>query len=771
MKGLSDKNAPQHPILKKTYSIGGKNIHFETGKLALLANGSVVVSDDTGNMLLVTVWVKEDGVNEKADFFPLVVDYQERFYATGKIGGNRFQKREGRPSEASILTSRLIDRPIRPMFPKGFINDVQVIATVLSSSNESDLGFFGITGASIGLLMSGAPFEGPVSGVRVIKNAEGKFIFDPSFEEESTACLSLLVAGTEDAITMVESEAKEVSDAEMVEGLEFAHALIKEFTVAQNDFIAEYRKIHGEVTIKEYYNKPDETLYEKVKEFLTEEKLQVLYNTGKKDFQYGLDAFDEEVKDFLIDNKLVEVEEGKEKEEIKATLTFVWDLVYKRVKEVMRKNVLEKSIRLDGRPLDGVRQVTGEVGLLPRTHGSALFRRGMTQALSITTLGWPDDIQIIDDMFDESTRRYIHHYNFPPYSVGEVRMMRGVGRREVGHGKLAEKALVAVLPSEADFPYMIRVVSEVTTCNGSSSMASVCGSSMSLMNAWVPITSPVAGIAMGMIYDEKTGNYKILSDIQAQEDFLGDMDFKVAMSTKGITTMQLDVKIKGLSMQVFREAFSQAKTSIGYILEEMNTVINTPNPELSPYAPRIISLMVPVDKIREIIGKGGENIQRMEKECEVTIHIEDDGRTVFTGKNAEKLQRAFDQVKEICWEPTVGEKHAGKVVAIIAGTWAIVEFKGKSGMVHISKLALQRVMNVEDIVKVGDAIEIEVIEINKEKGRIGLKRIISAEEQAKYEEQKKAYEAKKAAEAAKAMEPAPAQPKPSEGINPDDVKI
>lgn len=592
-------------------------------------------------------------MNEKADFFPLVVDYQERFYATGKIGGNRFQKREGRPSEASILTSRLIDRPIRPMFPKGFINDVQIIATVLSSSNESDLGFFGITGASLGLLMSGAPFEGPVSGVRVIKNAEGKFIFDPSFEEENAAILNLLVAGTEDAITMVESEAKEVSDTEMVEGLEFAHNLIKELTHAQNDFIAEYRRIHGEVMIKEYYNKPDETLYEKVKEFMTEEKLQVLYNTGKKDFQHGLDVFDEEVKDFLIDNKLVEVEEGVEREEIKATLTFVGDLVYKRVKEVMRKNVLEKSIRLDGRPLDGVRQVTGEVGLLPRTHGSALFRRGMTQALSITTLGGPDDIQIIDDMFDESTRRYIHHYNFPPYSVGEVRMMRGVGRREVGHGKLAEKALVAVLPSEADFPYMIRVVSEVTTCNGSSSMASVCGSSMSLMNAGVPITSPVAGIAMGMIYDEKTGNYKILSDIQAQEDFLGDMDFKVAMSTKGITTMQLDVKIKGLSMQVFREAFSQAKTSIGYILEEMNAVVASPNTELSPYAPRIISIMVPVDKIREIIGKGGENIQRMEKECEVTIHIEDDGRTIFTGKNAEKLQRALDQVKEICWEPAV----------------------------------------------------------------------------------------------------------------------
>lgn len=746
MQWLSDKNAPMQPVLKRTYVIGGKNISFETGKLWLLANGSVVVSDDDGNMLLVTVWVKESWVNEKADFFPLVVDYQERFYATGKIGWNRFQKREWRPSEASILTSRLIDRPIRPMFPKWFINDVQIIATVLSSSNESDLGFFGITGASLGLLMSGAPFEWPVSWVKIIKNAEGIFIFDPKFEEESTAKLSILVAGTDDAITMVESEAREVSDDEMVQSLEYAHTLVKELVKAQNDFMTEYKNIYGVSKIREFYNRPDETLYEKVKEFLTEDKLASLYNIGKKEFQHGLDRFDEEVKDYLLQNNFVEITAGSTYDEVKGSLTYVGDLVYKRVKEMMRKNILLSDKRLDGRRLDEVRQVTGEVGLLPRTHGSALFRRGMTQALSITTLGGPDDIQIIDDMYDESTRRYIHHYNFPPYSVWEVRMLRWVGRREVGHGKLAEKALVPVLPSEMDFPYMIRVVSEITTCNGSSSMASVCGSSMSLMHAGVPITSPVAGIAMGMIYDESTWKYKILSDIQAQEDFLWDMDFKVAMSAKWVTAMQLDVKIKGLSLQVFKDTFKQAQTSLGYILEEMRKVIPVSSQNLSPYAPRIISIQVPVDKIREIIGKWGENIQRIEKECEVTIHIEDDGRTVFTGKNALKLQSALDQVNAICWEPTVWEKHTGKVVAIIAGTGAIVEFKGKSGMIHISKLALQRVMNVEDIVKVGDSVEVEVIEINKEKGRIGLKRMIGAEEQAKYEEQKRATEVKKSVE-------------------------
>lgn len=751
MVGLSDKNAPFLKVIKKSYTIGGKNIYFETGKLGLLAHGSITLSDDSGNMLLVTAGIKEDGVNEKADFFPLVVDYQEKYYATWKIGGNRFMKREGRPSETSILTSRLIDRPIRPMFPKGFINDVQIIATALSSANESDMWFFGITGASIALMQSGAPFEGPVAGVRIIKTVEWKIIFDPSFDDEKWAKVNLLVAGTLDAITMVEASANEATQTEMLEMLAYAHTLIKDFCHAQIDFIALCRKEYGETKVKEFYNTPDESLYTKVEEFLTEEKLEMLYDTGKKEFQKALDTLDDQTKDYLIQNNYVETLEGHTYEAIKESMTFVWDLVYKRVKKVMRKNVLEKAKRLDLRKLDEVRVVVWETGLLPCTHGSALFRRGMTQALSIATLWGPDDIQIVDDMYEETSRRYIHHYNFPPFSVGEVRMMRWVGRREVGHGKLAERALEAVLPNEKEFPYMMRVVSETMTCNGSSSMASVCGSTMSLLDAGVPLKAPVAGIAMGMIYDEDTGKYSILSDIQAQEDFLWDMDFKVAMTPSGITAMQLDVKIAGLSMEVFEKAFSQARVSLDYILWEMKKIIPQAKP-LSPKAPRIICLQVPVDKIREVIGKGGEVIQKMEKECEVTIHIEEDGTTYITGKNAQLSEKAANTIRTIIWEPEAWEKHIGKVVAIIAGTGAIVEFKGKSGMVHISKLAPWRVMNVEDVVKVGDEVEVEIMEINKEKGRIGLKKIPTAAELEKYEAMKKEQEAKKSIPSVKVEE-------------------
>ncbi|MDD5213117.1 MAG: polyribonucleotide nucleotidyltransferase [Candidatus Gracilibacteria bacterium] len=732
MIGLSDKTAPNVKSLKKTYSIGGKNISFEAGKLALLINGAVTISDESGNVLLVTAGVKEEGVNGKADFFPLVVDYQERFYATGKIGGNRFQRREGRPSEAATLTSRLIDRPIRPMFPKGFINDTQIIAMALSSSGVSDLGFFGITGASLALMMTGAPFEGPVAGVRVIQTPAGEFIFDPNFEEEKTARLNILVAGTLDAITMVESAGKEVSVDEMISILEFSHKVIKELCNAEIDFIAEYKAAYGIPEVKAFYNKVDESLYGRVKAFLTEEKLETLYNKGKKEFHDNLVKLEEETKEFLgmeasesaikevcsIEEACVagiEIDEGS-----------IAELVYKRVKEVMRKNVLENSRRLDGRALDEVRQIKGEVGLLPRTHGSALFQRGMTQALSIATLGGPGDVQTVDDMYEETTRRYIHHYNFPPFSVGEVRMLRGIGRREIGHGKLAERALENMIPSEEEFPYVIRVVSETMTCNGSSSMASVCGSTMSLMNAGVPIKAPVAGIAMGMVYDDATGKYKILSDIQAQEDFLGDMDFKVTMTPNGVTAMQLDVKIKGLSMQVFKEAFAQARISINYILEEMLKVIPETNKELSPYAPAIIAFRIDIDKIRAVIGKGGENIQGLEKNYKVDIHIEDDGLVTITAPDQISGKKVEELIKAQIWEPEVGYTGIGVIAKIIEGTGAIVEFNGKSGMIHISKLAPTRVVNVIDVVKEGEKVEFEVIAVDKEKGRIGLKKKFEA---------------------------------------------
>ncbi len=712
---LSDQNAINIIPLKKTYHIWGKNITFETGKLWLLANGSVTVSDDFGNVLFVTAGIKEIGVNEKADFFPLVVDYQEKFYATGKIGGNRFMKREGRPSESSILTSRLIDRPIRPMFPKGFINDVQIIATALSATNESDLGFFGITGASLALMMTGAPFEWPVAGVRIVSNNSGSFIFDPSFEDEKNTKLNLLVAGTLDAITMVESAGKEVSQEEMMAGLKFASNLIQKLCHAQNDFIVDYKKQFGIPEITAYYNVVNESLFDKVAEFLTDTKLESLYWLGKKDFQHQLDQLDWETREFLwVTNENAA--------ELWIDTNTIGELVYKRTKQVMRKNILEQSKRLDLRKLDEVRPIKCETGLLPRVHGSALFQRGMTQALSITTLWGPEDIQIVDDMYEETTRRYIHHYNFPPFSVGEVRMLRGVGRREIWHGKLAEKALEAVLPSETDFPYMMRVVSETMTCNGSSSMAAICGSTLSLMQAWVPITAPVAGIAIGMIYDENSGKYKILSDIQAQEDFLGDMDFKVAMTPNGITAMQLDVKIKGLSMEVFENAFSQARISINHILAEMLKIQPTVAPNLSPYAPLIMNVFIPLEKIREVIGKGWENVQRLEKAYFVKISIAEDGNTTITAKDQIGGQKAVDEIKTMIWEPEVWYKGIGKIAKIIEGTWAIVEFNGKSGMIHISKLAPTKVVNVADIVKEWENVEFEVIEVNKEKGRIGLKR-------------------------------------------------
>jgi polyribonucleotide nucleotidyltransferase len=544
MIGLSDANATKIKPLKNSYNIWGKEYSFETWKIWLLTSWAVTMNDNDENVVFTSAWFKTEGLNEKADFFPLVVDFQEKFYATGQIGWNRFQRREWRPSDAATLTARLIDRPIRPMFPKGLVNDTQIIVSVLSANWEKDLGSWWITTASLTLMMTGAPFEGPVSGIKVIMDNNWKFISDPNVEQEETAKLNLVVAGTLDAITMVEAGANEVSDEEILAWLEFAHNIIKEMCNAQIDFIEDYKKQFWIPEITPTFNKPDESLYDLVKEFLTEEKMEVLYNKGKKEFQKELDKLDVETREFL-ESKWCIVWESEWNiwescsvwDDKKIEDSDVGALVYKRVKEVMRKNILENDRRLDGRWLNQVRDIIWEVWLLPRTHGSALFQRGMTQALTIATLGWPEDQMVMEWMMPEDTKRYIHHYNFPPYSVWEVRMMRGVGRREIGHWALAERALVPVLPSEEEFPYTMRVVSEIMTCNGSSSMASVCGSTMSLMNAWVPIKAPVSWVAMWMIYDEDSKKYKILSDIQAQEDFLWDMDFKLTRTKKGITLL------------------------------------------------------------------------------------------------------------------------------------------------------------------------------------------------------------------------------------------
>lgn len=741
MKGISDRNAASLVSLKKTYEIAGEKITFETGKLGLLINGAVTISDENDNILFVTTGFKTKGLNENAGFFPLVVDYQEKFYATGKIWGNRFQKREARPSDSATLTARLIDRPIRPMFPKGIINDTQVICTVLSASGEKELGFWGIVGASLGLQMAGAPFEGPVSSCNIAINNEGEYIFNPTTQQEAEAKLNLLTAGTTDAITMIEAGGKEVSDELMLEAIEYSHNIIKEISEIQKDFVNEYEKQFGTIDkIEATLNLPDESLYDIVKEFLTEEKMACLYNKSKVDFQNELDNLDVLVTEYLTEKGHISEEAREDITQIDASE--VGNLVYKRVKEVMRKNILEKGERLDGRKPTEVREVTSEVSLLPRTHGSALFRRGMTQSLSIATLWGPDDELLLDGMMPESTRRYMHHYNFPPYSVGEVRMMRGVGRREIGHGALAQRALEPVLPNEDEFPYVIRVVSEITTCNGSSSMASICGSTLSLMNAGVPIKTPVWGVAMGMIYDENSGEYVILSDIQAQEDFLGDMDFKVARTKNGITAMQLDVKIKGLKMNIFKEGFAQSHSAVEYILENMLKSQPKVAEELSKYAPLIMNMEVKVDDIRIVIGKWGENVQRMEKEYWVKVSIAEDGVTTITAETQEGWKKAIADIEALLWKPSEGEKHTGEVVKIIDWVWAIVSFKKTSGMIHISKLSPLRAMKVEDFLNVGDSVDFTVIQVDLAKGRIGLQRTPTEDETKKFEEQQKARQAK-----------------------------
>lgn len=723
---ISDISAVNVPVLRKSYSIAWKELTFETGKLWLLAAWSISLSDKKWNILFTSAGFKETWVNKEADFFPLVVDYQEKYYATGKIGWNRFMKREARPSEQATLTARMIDRPIRPMFPKGIINDTQIICNVLSSDNESELGSWGITSASLGLLMAGTPFEWPVSGVKIILTNEGEYIYDPDFSQESKAKLHLVVAGTLDAITMVEAGANEVTNTEMLEALSYAHSIVKDLCSAQNDFVNEYEKLFWITKLEATYNIPDESLYSEVQKFLTDEKLECLYSKWKKQFQKELDNLDILVKKHLLESWLYEVEEHLHEEVLESRdLDFVGTLVYKRVKECMRKNILEKWERLDGRKPNEVRDIKTEVGLLPRAHGSALFQRWMTQVLNVTTLWGPEDKQIIDGMYDEWEKRYIHHYNFPPYSVWEVRMLRGVWRREIGHGRLAERALEPVLPSEEEFPYTMRTVSEVMTCNGSSSMASVCGSTMSLMNAWVPIKAPVSAVAMWMIYDESTGKYVILSDIQAQEDFLWDMDFKVARTKKGITAMQLDVKIKWLKTEVFEQAFSQWAEASDFILAEMLKTQAEVAPKLSPYAPLIMSFVIPEAKIRTIIWKWGETIQRIQAEHNVIISIAEDGIATVTAKTQVWGEAALAEMTEILWIPELGYNGQGKIVKIIEGVWVIVEFKWRnSGMIHISKLGDERVTNIEEVVKVWEDILFEIIQVDIAKGRIWLKRII-----------------------------------------------
>ena len=516
---------------------------------------------------------------------------------------------------------------------------------------------------------------------------------------------------------MVESQAQQVDDETMLKAFEYAHSIIKELCNAQLDFVATYSAKYplpaSKIIMKEAH--PD--LYSEIKKILTADKMQSLYGVSKLEFHDALHHLEQEAKEALGYTEDTEALKANEIEEY----------VYKAVRETMRSGILGSEKRLDGRALTQVRPIKVEAGLLPRVHGSALFQRGITQALSITTLGGPGDIMLIDDMYEEETKRYIHHYNFPPFSTGEIKGLRSPGRREIGHGRLAEKALEPVLPEYDTFPYFIRVVSETTTCNGSSSMASVCGSSLSMMDAGVPIKAMVAGVAMGLIYDENTRKYKVLSDIQAQEDFLGDMDFKVAGTEKGITALQMDCKIKGLEMQVVRDVLSQAKGSLEFISNEMRKVLEMPRPTLSQFAPSILSLTVPTEKIREVIGKGGEMIQKISKDFAVEIVINDDGFVSVTAKNQEQGHNAVAFIKALVRDIEPGDQITGKAFRIIDGTGAIVDLgNGKSGMIHISKIAKERVNKIEDYIKVGDMVDVKVLTVDRENNRIGLERIIPA---------------------------------------------
>ncbi|MCC6643499.1 polyribonucleotide nucleotidyltransferase [Candidatus Peregrinibacteria bacterium] len=681
-----------------TMTLAGRELKIETGLLANQSTGSVTVS--LGDTIVFASAVMGEA-REGTDFFPLTVDFEEKYYAAGKIKGSRFMKREGRPSEKSVLNSRLIDRPIRPLFPKNMINDVQLIVSCLSADLQVDPSTTGLIAASAALCISGMPFQGPVAGVRV-GLVNGELIINPTYQQVTEGQLDLVVAGTEEAITMVEAGAKEVDDETMLKALDLAHAEIKKICALQKEFMAVYK--HPDLEITTSLENP--ASLEAVQKAVTQEMLDGVKGTTKMEVKKKI----KELEKMLIEKYAAEIEAGTfGKRDLKEDLNTLME-------KNMRKNILEKEVRLDGRKIDQIRPLSVKTSLLPRTHGSALFQRGETQSLSITTLGAPGDSLVVDTMDEDSEKHYFHHYNFPPFSVGEARPLRGPSRRDIGHGNLAERALIPVLPAKEKFPYTVWVVSEIMSCNGSSSMAAVCGSSLSLMDAGVPISKPVAGIAMGLVtYDGDLANgYKILTDIQGMEDFAGDMDFKVAGTRDGITALQMDIKVKGLSVDLLREAMGRAQKARNEVLDAMDAVISTPRAELSPNAPRITSLMIDPEKIADVIGKGGETIKKIIKETGVDIDIEQTGLVLITATTQEAGKMAEEWVKRLTYEPQVGEIFTGKVVKTTE-FGAFVEFlPGRDGLVHISELDNKRIAKVEDVVKVGDTIKVKLIEVDSQ---------------------------------------------------------
>jgi polyribonucleotide nucleotidyltransferase len=694
--------------LKHEYSMmwAGRKLTVEIGQLAKQANGAVLVRYGDTAVLSAATASKEP---KNLDFFPLTVNYEERLYAVGKIPGG-FIKREGRPSEKAILASRLIDRPIRPLFADGFRNDVQVISIVMSVDQDCSTEMAAMFGSSLALSTSDIPFEGPIAGV-VVGRVNNEFVINPNVEQAEKSDIHLTVAGTKDAINMVEAGALEVPEETMLEAIMFGHNEIKRLIEFQEKIVAEIGKPKRVISLYEI----DQELEAEVREMCEADMVKAIQVQEKHAREDAI----KEVKNRVVAHFEEQEATDDDKKQVKQILD-------KIVKGEVRRLITVEKVRPDGRKIDEIRPLSSQVSILPRTHGSGLFTRGQTQALSICTLGAMGDVQILDGLGIEEEKRFMHHYNFPQFSVGETGPIRGPGRREIGHGALGERALEPVIPSEKDFPYTIRLVSEVLESNGSTSQASICASTLAMMDAGVPIKSPVAGIAMGLV---KSGeHYSVLSDIQGMEDHLGDMDFKVAGTAKGVTALQMDIKIEGLSREILEEALQQAKVGRMHILDSMMATITEPREELSQFAPKILTMSINPDKIRDVIGPSGKQINKIIEETGVKIDIEQDGTVFIASTNQEMNQKAKKIIEDIVREVQVGEMYLGKVKRIEKFGAFVEIFAGKDGLVHISELAEERVGKVEDVVKIGDELLVKVTEIDKQ-GRVNLSRKAVLKEQ------------------------------------------
>jgi polyribonucleotide nucleotidyltransferase len=684
----------------RTISIGRQTVSIETGRLAKQADGAVLVR--SGDTVVIVTACAAPSPREGIDFLPLTVDYREYAYASGRIPGGFF-KREGKPSEKEVLTSRFIDRPIRPLFPAGWRHETQVIALVLSADTENDSDVLAITGASAALAISSIPFTRTIAGVRM-GLVDGEFIVNPTFEQRRNSRLDLIVAGSKDAIVMVEAGAKEVSEEEILKALDLAHAAIREIIAGIEALAKDVAKAKREFVKKE---------------------IDAAFAREVEQKAYGPLSAAMQIKDKLenygsVDKVLAELLAGYPEDDAVARANAKH--VFKDLKEkVMKDEALERGRRLDGRKFDEIRPITIEVGVLPRAHGSTVFTRGETQALVTATLGTAEDQQKIELVDGESWKRFMLHYNFPPFSVGEVQFLRGPGRREVGHGALAERALAPMVPAEESFPYTIRVVSDILESNGSSSMASVCGGSISMMDAGVPLKAPVAGVAMGLIMDEQTGKYAVLSDIAGAEDHYGDMDFKVAGSADGITALQMDIKVSGITTEIMRKALEQARQGRLFILEKMNAAIKTGRADVSSYAPRIVTIRIPVDKIRDVIGPGGKMIRSIIERTGVKIDVEDDGRVNVASADEASAKKAIGIIQELTATPELNKTYMGKVQRITDFGAFVEIMPGLDGLLHVSEIAHYRVKDVRDELKEGEQVMVKVINIDPS-GKIRLSR-------------------------------------------------